>query len=169
MQVLLTPQEIQTRIEFLGKEISTHYQGEPLTIIGVMTGSLIFLADLIRAIDIPHRIAVVRASSYRGQATTSGQLEIQLDPVPDLVNRHVLVVDDIFDTGKTMVGITDALKCYPSLSIRTAVLLWKPARTVVALKPDYCGFEIEDHFVIGYGLDYNDDFRHLPYIGIYSE
>jgi hypoxanthine phosphoribosyltransferase len=124
------------------------------------------LADLIRATSVPLRVALISASSYAGARTTSGELSVNSSLVPDLKGRDVVILDDIFDTGKTMLGLLEIVGSFHPASIRTAVLLWKTERTCVDLVPDYHGFKIPDEFVVGYGLDYNDEFRHLPYIGI---
>ena len=168
MKTLLSAQTISQRVDELGAEISLNYRNKPLTVVGLMTGSIIFLADLIRAITIPHRIALVRASSYRGETMTPDELKITIDPEPDIYDRDILVIDDIFDTGNTMEQTLHSLKTLKPKSMKSMVLLWKPSRTVVKSRPDYFGFEIADHFVVGYGLDYNDDYRHLPDIQIYD-
>jgi hypoxanthine phosphoribosyltransferase len=168
MQILLTSTQIQSRVTELGAEISAIYQGKPLTIVGVMTGGLIFVADLVRSINIPHKIALIRASSYRGETEKPGELKLFIDPIPDIKGRDVLIVDDILDTGHTMHKLLLTLRQYEPASLKTLALLWKPSRTIIDIKPDYHGFQIENHFVIGYGLDYNDDYRHLPYVAIYE-
>lgn len=169
MQILISEVEIRQRVMELGTQISAEYTGRPLTILGVLTGSLVFLADLIRATKIPLRVALIQASSYGGTRTTPGELTVNRSLLPDLSDRDVLILDDIFDTGRTMVGLTEALEEYRVRSIRTGVLLWKSSRTVVSLRPDYYGFSIPDRFVVGYGLDYNDEFRHLPFVGVPDE
>jgi hypoxanthine phosphoribosyltransferase len=169
MNVLITEDEIQKRVRALGVRISQEYAGRPLTVLGVLTGSIVLLADLIRATSIPLRVALIEASSYGGTRTKPGELTINSGLVPDLKGRDVVVLDDIFDTGNTMVGLYQAIKDFQPASIRSAVLLWKTDRTVVELEPDYFCFQIPDEFVVGYGLDYNDEFRNLPFIGIPDE
>lgn len=169
MRILIAESEIRDRVRELGNRISEEYAGRPLTILGVLTGSVVLLADLIRATNVPLRVALISASSYGGTRTTPGQLSVNSSLVPDLKGRDVLILDDIFDTGKTMVGLLEAVKGFSPASVRTAVLLWKSDRTCVDLEPDYFCFRIPDEFVVGYGLDYNDEFRHLPYIGIPDE
>ncbi len=166
MKILISEHEISDRVAELGRQITADYQGRPLTILGVLTGSVVLLADLIRATSIPLRVALIQASSYGGTRTTPGELVVNTTTVTDLRGRDVLILDDIFDTGKTMVGLIEAIQSYSPSSIRTAVLLWKASRTCVDLKPDYHGFLIPDEFVVGYGLDYNDEFRHLPFVGV---
>ena len=167
MEILIPADRIQTRIDELGREIAGAYPNhEPVTIIGVLTGSLVFLADLIRRLDLPLKIALLQASSYRGEATTPGELRVLPDLLPDLRGRHVLLLDDILDTGQTLSKVTEKLKALGPRSVRVAVLLRKVGRQRVPFEPDFCGFEIPDAFVVGYGLDYNDEYRHLPYIAI---
>ncbi len=166
MKILISEHQIRERVQELGSRLSEEYRGRPLTILGVLTGSVVLLADLIRATSIPLRVALISASSYGGTRTSPGQLSVNSLLVPDLKGRHVVILDDIFDTGHTMVGLMEAVQGFSPASIRTAVLLWKTERSRVELVPDYYGFKIPDEFVVGYGLDYNDEFRHLPYVAI---
>lgn len=169
MKTLISEREISDRVKALGATLTSEYEGRPLTILGVLTGSIVLLADLIRATSVPLRVALIQASSYGGTRTTPGQLAINNALVPDLKGRDVVILDDIFDTGNTMVGLYEAVREFEPNSIRSAVLLWKTARTEVELEPDIYGFKIPDEFVVGYGLDYNDEYRHLPYIGVMEE
>lgn len=169
MKPLISESEIQHRVSELGRQISAAYEGRALTILGVLTGSVVLLADLIRAVSIPLRVALIQASSYGGARTAPGPLTINSSLVPDLKGRDVLILDDIFDTGRTMAGLMDAVSGFGPSSVRSAVLLWKTERTCVDLSPDYYGFQIPDEFVVGYGLDYNDEFRHLRFIAIPDE
>jgi hypoxanthine phosphoribosyltransferase len=166
MQILIPSEDIAQRVRELAGEISQHYQGRPVTIIGVLTGCLIFLADLVRRLDLPLRIHLVQASSYRGAVTVAGQLALRLDTLPDLTGRDVLLVDDILDTGQTISKLVEELAGRGSASVRVAVLLRKEGRQQVAFEPDHVGFVIPDAFVVGYGLDYNDEYRHLPHIAV---
>ena len=165
METLLTEKAIADRVSELGGSFTEIYRGRPLTVLGVLNGSVILVADLIRAINIPHQIGFVRASSYRGETTVAGQLTIDTDLLPDITGRDVLLVDDIFDTGRTMARLLDELQQYQPASIRSLALLWKQARREVEV-PDFYGFQIPDAFVVGYGLDYNDDYRHLRQIQV---
>lgn len=169
MKKLISEEEISHRVSELGRQISADYANRNLTILGVLTGSIVLLADLIRTIDLPLRVGLIQASSYHGTATEAGTLSINASLVPDLTDRDVLVIDDIFDTGNTMVGLFDTIRDFNPSSLKSAVLLWKTERTTVAMEPDYFGFKIPNEFVIGYGLDYNDEYRHLPYIGVMEE
>jgi hypoxanthine phosphoribosyltransferase len=164
VRVILTEAEISVGIARLARQLATDYQGRPLTVLGVLTGSLIFLSDLIRRLDLPLKVGLVQASSYRGLTTSPGSLAIADLTGLEISGRHVLLLDDIFDTGQTLSGIVAALQKSEPASLRSAVLLWKEGRQRVALTPDYHCFRIPDVFVVGYGLDYNDEYRHLPHV-----
>jgi hypoxanthine phosphoribosyltransferase len=166
MKTLIDADAIRHRVKELAAQIESDHQGRPLLIVGVLTGCLVFLADLIRQMNLPLRIHLVQASSYRGEATAPGELSLRLDGLPDLTGREVLLIDDILDTGQTLSRLVAELRSSGPASVRVAVLLRKLGRQSVALEPDYTGFEIPDEFVVGYGLDYNDEYRHLPFIGI---
>jgi hypoxanthine phosphoribosyltransferase len=166
VDVLIPEEALRDRLRELGGEVARDYAGRPLTIVSVLTGSLIALADLIRAVDIPHRIGLVHASSYRGATTTAATLVINETLAPDVADRDVLLLDDILDTGQTLSALVDHISQRGARSVKTAVLLRKIGRQTVPIEPDYCGFTIPDVFVIGYGLDYDDDYRHLPYVGV---
>ena len=166
MNTLLSETVIAERVAELGRIFTEVYRGRPLTVLGVLNGSVVLVADLIRSINIPHQIGFLRASSYRGETTVPGSLTISTELMPMITGRDVLLVDDIFDTGRTMVRLLEELSQQNPASLRTAVLLWKQGRSVVEITPDYHGFQIPDVFVVGYGLDYNDDYRHLPRIEV---
>jgi len=169
VQVLLSESQIQARVKELGRQIEADYQGKPLTIVAVLTGSLILLADLIRQIQIPLRVALLQASSYKGASTTAGVLLINEAFAPDVAGRDVLLLDDILDTGHTLSALVRRMADRGALSVRTAVLLRKVGRQEVRLEPDYCGFTIPDAFVVGYGLDFDDDYRHLPHVAVLDD
>jgi hypoxanthine phosphoribosyltransferase len=166
VRVLIDEEQIRRRVDLVAAQIARAYEGRPLTIVGVLTGCLVFLADLIRRLDLPLRIALVQASSYRGATTTSGQLHVEAELLPDLQGRDILLIDDILDTGKTLKHLVAHLKTLNVASVKTAVLLRKEGRQEVAIEPDFVGFTIPNEFVVGYGLDYNDEHRNLPYIGV---
>ena len=166
MKSLLSEDEIKRGVQRLAGEIGEHYAGRPLTIIGVLTGSMVLVADLIRRIDLPLRVGVIQARSYRGGATRPGQLEINDSMLPDIEGRDVLLVDDIFDTGHTLKALLQQIRALGPRSVRSAVLLRKLGRQEVADRPDHVAFEIPDGFVVGYGLDYQDAYRHLPYVAV---
>lgn len=162
MQILLTAEQIQSAVERLAQEIHRREQGRPLTVIAVMTGSIVFLADLIRKLKMPLRVGVLQARSYQG--SQRGELTLNADLLPEVTGRDVLVVDDIFDTGYTLLEVLTWLDRLRPRSVRTAVLVRKAGKQRVALRPDYVGFEIPDVYVVGYGLDYYDAYRNLPYL-----
>jgi len=166
MQVLISAQQIQVRVRELAEQIAADYADEDVTFVGVLTGSLMFLADLVRQLDLRLRIGFVQASSYRGATTSSGTLHIGPELLPDVRNRHVLLLDDILDTGKTLHHLVAHIKGLGASSVKVAVLLRKRGRQEVHFEPSYSGFDIPDLFVVGYGMDYNDEYRHLPYIGV---
>jgi hypoxanthine phosphoribosyltransferase len=166
LDILISEPEIRARVAELGRQIEADYHGKPLTIVAILTGSLILLADLIRQIGLPLRVALLQASSYKGATTTSGTLVINEAFAPDVAGRDVLLLDDILDTGRTLSVLIERMRERGAASVRTAVLLRKLGRQEVALEPDYCGFTIPDRFVVGYGLDFDDDYRHLPYVAV---
>ncbi len=169
MNVLFTEQQIQQRIGELGKQISADYAGSSVTIVGILSGCLMVMADLLRRTSIPVRTAFISASSYGGTRTSPGQLTINDSMLTDLQGRDILLLDDIYDTGQTMQKVVVHLQqCQPA-SVATAAMLWKPDRNQTGMEPDYFGFRIPDKFVVGYGLDYNERFRELPWIGIPDE
>ena len=168
MDILISADRIQKRVAEMARQVAVDYQGQPLTIVGVLNGCLIFLADLVRHLDLPLRIGLIQASSYRGTTTTAGDLRVQPELLPDVHNHHVLLLDDILDTGQTLGYLVQHMKKLGVASVRVGVLLRKQGRQKVPIEPDYCGFDIPDAFVVGYGLDYNDMMRHLPYIAVLS-
>lgn len=165
MRVLLDESQLHEGVARLAREIDAHYAGRPLTVIAVMTGSLVLFADLIRRLSMPQRVGVIQASSYRG-GTTSGELHIDASMLIDVAHREVLLVDDIFDTGQTLSRLRDTLLQLQAASVRTAVLLHKEREHHVELRPDFVAFQIPDEFVVGYGLDYLDMYRNLPYLAV---
>jgi hypoxanthine phosphoribosyltransferase len=169
VQVLISAEQLQSRIVEMAAQIAGDFRDRPITIVGVLTGCIMFLADLVRHLDLPLRIDLIQASSYRGAVTMPGQLRIAPELVPDVRGRDVLLLDDILDTGQTLGYLVQHLKGLGARSVRVAVLLRKQGRQQVHLEPDYCGFDIPDKFVVGYGLDYNDEYRHLPFVGVLPE
>lgn len=165
MRILLNESELHAGVEKLAHEIDKFYGSRPLTVIAIMTGSLVLFADLIRRLSMPQRVGVIRASSYRG-GTTSGQLKVDAEMMIDVTGRDVLLVDDIFDTGKTLDRISEMMRDFGATSVRTAVLLHKQRDHTVTMRPDFVAFEIPDEFVVGYGLDYLDMYRNLPYLAV---
>ena len=165
MKPLLTEDELQAGVARIAAEIATSYGERPLTIVGVLTGSIVLLADLIRLLDMPLRVGVLQASSYR-RGTTRGELTINAEMMLDVAGRDVLVVDDIFDTGHTLVEVVAKLKELAPTSVTTAVLLRKRGRQEVDFNPEFVAFDIPDEFVVGYGLDYADQYRHLRHLAV---
>ncbi|MEZ6095234.1 MAG: hypoxanthine phosphoribosyltransferase [Pirellulaceae bacterium] len=162
MKVLLDQRQLQDGVEELADKIRNVYGSNPLTIIGIMTGSVVLLADLIRKLDMPLRVGVVQTSSYRG--TERGALTINSEMMLDITDREVLLIDDIFDTGHTLKEVVALMNTLGPSSLRSAVLLKKTGRQEVKIVPDFVAFDIPDEFVVGYGLDYNDEYRNLPYL-----
>jgi hypoxanthine phosphoribosyltransferase len=166
---LLSEAQLRAGVARLAAEIRQEYAGRSLTILGVLTGSLVVVADLIRELDLPLRLGVIQTRSYRGADTRPGQLEINCAMLPEIRGRDVLLVDDIFDTGRTLATLMAEMQKHEPNSLRSAVLLLKEGRQEVAMRPDYVGFAIPDAFVVGYGLDYQDAYRNLPYLAELEE
>jgi hypoxanthine phosphoribosyltransferase len=165
---LLTVEQLREGVVRMARDITTVYGTQSLTIVGVMTGSVVLLADLIRLLEMPLRVGVLQASSYRGE-TSRGELNINATMMLDITNRDVLLVDDIFDTGHTLAVTVATLQKLSPTSLRTCVLLRKRGRQEVDMKPDFVGFDIPDEFVVGYGLDYRDHYRNLPYLAVLTQ
>jgi hypoxanthine phosphoribosyltransferase len=168
MRILLNEKQLHEGVQKLAANIDAHYGNQSLTIIAVMTGSLVLFADLIRMLSMPLRVGVIQASSYRG-AMTAGELAIDTRMMIDVAGREVLLVDDIFDTGKTLDRLAVEIAEMGAASVKTAVLLHKLRPHAVKLRPDFVAFQIPDEFVVGYGLDYQDHYRNLPYLGVLEE
>jgi hypoxanthine phosphoribosyltransferase len=164
MKTLLSKEDLHDGVTRMADEIAACYENQQLTIVGVLTGSVVLMADLIRLIELPMRVGVLQASSYRGATTTRGDLVINSELMLDISGRDVLLVDDIFDTGHTLVRTLEKMREFEPTSIRSAVLLRKKGRQEIDYKPDFVGFDIPDEFVVGYGLDYEDMYRNLPYL-----
>jgi hypoxanthine phosphoribosyltransferase len=165
-RVLVDAPTIQTRIAELGAEIADTYRGQDLLLISVLKGSIVFMADLIRAIAIPHEIDFMATSSYGAAARSSGVVRILKDLNQAIEGRNVLIVEDIIDSGHTLDYLVRILQERQPASLRIVTLLDKPERREVDIKVDWIGFAIPNDFVVGYGLDYNELYRNLPYIGI---
>lgn len=167
-QELISQEEIQEKIAQVGTTLTQQYQGKPLLLLCILKGSFIFMADLCRAIKTPCEIAFMAAKSYSATEST-GKVEITLDIAHDLSKYHVLIVEDIIDTGITLAAITDILKQRNPLSLKIVTLLDKPSKRKNSLKADISLFTVPDLFVIGYGLDCSEHYRELPYIGVYDD
>lgn len=164
-KILITEEQIKRRIRELGKEISHDYKGKDLVIVAVLRGAIVFLCDLIREISIPITLDFLSISNYSGQ-TQTGVVRILKDLDESIEDRYVILVEDIIDTGLTLNYIIKALKARRPADIRVCALLDKRARRIVDIRIDYLGFEIPDEFVVGYGMDYNQRYRGLPFIGV---
>ncbi|MCE5268501.1 MAG: hypoxanthine phosphoribosyltransferase [Planctomycetaceae bacterium] len=165
MKTLVTEDQLHDGIRRLAAEIQEHYDSKPLTLVGVMMGSVVLLADLIRALEAPLRVELLQARRDHTKGLGQGPLVIDEDLLSFGVRgRNVLLVDDIFHTGRTLWNLIPQIDDLGPTSVRTAVLLQKEGKAEVALKPDFVGFTIPDAFVVGYGLDYNDRYRNLPYL-----
>lgn len=164
MKVLLSKEDLHDGVMRMADEIANCYEDRQLTIVGVLTGSVVLMADLIRLLDLPMRVGVLQASSYRGATTTRGDLVINSELMLDISGRDVLLVDDIFDTGHTLARVIEKMRDFGPSSVRSAVLLRKQGRQEVEYQPDFVAFDIPDEFVVGYGLDYEDMYRNLPHL-----
>jgi hypoxanthine phosphoribosyltransferase len=164
---LLTTEQIQSKVIELAHRISNDYKGKELVMIGLLRGSFIFFADLVRHIKVPVVIDFLTASSYL-QTTTTGEVKIHCDIREDIENRHVIVVDDIIDTGISLNLVRERLLMRSPASLKICVLLDKEDRRVVDVPVDYVGYKIPDEFVVGYGLDYENHYRNLPHIAIFK-
>lgn len=164
MKTLLSKEDLHDGVTRMADKIAACYENRQLTIVGVLTGSVVLMADLIRVLDLPMRVGVLQASSYRGATTTRGDLVINSELMLDVSGRDVLLVDDIFDTGHTLARTIEKMGEFGPTSVKTAVLLRKHGRQEVEYEPDFVAFDIPDEFVVGYGLDYEDMYRNLPYL-----
>ncbi len=168
VEVYIPEEKIKSRIKELGEQITKDYNGEEVVIIAVLNGSFVFCSDLIRQIKCPVIVEFVGASSYGEGVESSGNVKITMDLKRDILGKHVLVVEDIVDTGLTLSNLLEVFKSRKPKSIKLASFLFKPARLKHPVPINYLGFEIEDKFVIGYGLDYGGKYRELPYVGVYK-
>ncbi|WP_026477069.1 hypoxanthine phosphoribosyltransferase [Alkaliphilus transvaalensis] len=168
-EVLLSEKEIEGRINELGQQISADYQEKKLLVVSLLKGSFVFTADLVRKISIPVKIEFMTTSSYGHGQESSGQINIISDVKGDLTGYDVLVVDDITDSGLTMKYVMEHLKSKKPNSVKCCVLLDKPERRQIEIVPDYLGFTIPDKFVVGYGLNYGDYYRNIPYVFVVTD
>lgn len=165
-KILITEEEIAAKIQEVGAVLSKDYEGKKPLLVGILKGSVVFMADLMRAITVPAQIDFMSVSSYGAALKSSGVVKIIKDLDVPLEGRDVLLVEDIIDSGLTLSYLVELLKDRHPRSIRIVTLLNKPARRSVDLQPDYCCFDVPDEFVVGYGLDYDELYRNLPYIGV---
>ena len=168
-RVLITEEEIREATKKIGKEISDSYDGHPILLVSILKGAFVFMADLAREITVPCEIGFMCAKSYYSGTVSTGAVKITMDLEQDISGYHVVIVEDIIDTGRTLKDVVDLLKSRNPLSLEVITLLDKPSRRVVDFKADMALFTIDDHFVIGYGLDCGEYYRNLPYIAEYGE
>ena len=168
MKVLLTESAIAARVAEMGRELAADYTGKELHVVGVLKGACTFMTDLCRAIDLPLTLDYIAVSSYGAATKSSGEVQLVKDLDRGLEGRDLLVVEDIVDTGLTLNYLLKVLRARGPRSVKVAALLSKPSRRLVETPLDYVGFSIEDHFVVGYGLDYNEKYRNLRDIVVYG-
>lgn len=168
-KVLITEQEIAEATKKLGKEIDNLYDGRPILLVSILKGAFVFMADLLRNVTVPCEVGFMCAKSYYEGTESSGVVKITMDLQQDISKYHVIIVEDIIDTGRTLSDIVKLLKSRNPLSLRVFSLLDKPSRRLVDFEADIALFTIPDHFVIGYGLDCGELYRNLPYIAEYNE
>ena len=167
-RVVVSEEEIREAIAKAGKQISDSYDGRPILLVSILKGAFVFMADLCRAITVPCEIGFMAAKSYYSGTVSTGAVKITMDLDQDISNYHVIIVEDIIDTGRTLNDVVNLLKTRNPISLKVITLLDKPSRRVVDFKADIALFTIPDHFVIGYGLDCAEYYRNLPYIAEYN-
>ena len=167
-RVLLSEEQIRTRVQEMGRQIAWDYRGKNPAMVCILKGAIMFYTDLLRAMPIQLSMDFMAVSSYGKRTKSSGEVEIRKDLSTSIENRHVIIVEDIIDSGFTLTYLTRMLNARGASSIRICTLLDKPSRRApgITLKSDYSGFEVGDEFVVGYGLDYAEAYRNLPYIGV---
>ena len=164
ISVLISEQELKAKVKELGAQITEDYKDKNMLLIGVLRGGVIFMSDLMRYIDLPIEIDFMQVSSYGSGTVTSGNVKILKDTETSVEGRDVLIAEDILDTGTTLHSLIDLIRKRGATSVKICTILNKPARRRVELVPDYVGFDIPDKFVVGYGLDYDQKYRNLPYV-----
>ena len=165
---LISREEISRKVEELGQRISSDFSGESLVVVGLLSGVFPFFADLVRSIDLDLQVCFMKVSSYGSEQVSSGTVNLALDIEAPIEGRRVLIVEDIVDTGQTLAKVLVHLQGYSPANISVCTLLDKPSRRNVKVPVDYIGFSIDDHYVVGYGMDADGSYRNLPYIGIFD-
>ncbi len=165
-KVLITEEEISGRISYLAEKISKDYEGKELICVGILKGSVVFLADIIRKISVPLSIDFMTVSSYGNSTKTCGELKIKKDLDADIKGKNVLIIEDIIDSGVTLSKLVELLKGRGPQSVEICALLNKPERRIANVDAKYIGFDIPNEFIIGYGLDYAEKYRELPFVGV---
>lgn len=166
LKVLVTEEEIQTRIAEMGAELYERFQGKNPLFLGVLKGCFVFMSDLVRACQVKSDVEFIAVSSYENATVSSGRVKITHDIQQDITGRHIIVVEDILDSGNTLAFLKEYFKTKGAASITIVTLLDKPSRRTKAITPDLAGFTVPDEFVVGYGLDYCQQYRNVPYIGV---
>ena len=164
--ILFTEEQVKARVRELGEQISRDYEGKNPVFVGILKGSFIFMADLVRTVTIDCTVDFMAVSSYGNSTSTTGAVKINKDLSEDIEGKHVILVEDILDSGITLNYLSKYLKNRNPASLAIVTLMDKPARRIAPVQPDYCGFEVPDEFLLGYGLDYAERFRNVPFIGI---
>lgn len=168
-EVLLTEEEIEERVSELAKEISEEYRGKDLLVVGILKGAVIFLSDLVKRLDFPVMLDFMAVSSYGKSSVSTGEVRILKDLDYSVEGKDILIVEDIIDTGLTLNYLKDILGKRGARSVKICTLLDKPERRTIGVSIDFMGFEIPDEFVVGYGLDYNEQYRNYPFVGALKE
>jgi hypoxanthine phosphoribosyltransferase len=169
-RVLSREEEIAARLDRLAIQITEDYRGKDMTVLAILNGSLIFMSDLLRRIPLPLQLDCLRVKSYHGGTVSTGRVQFDHSALPLVQGRHVLLLDDILDSGNTLAAIIEAVRLEAGpLSLKSCVLLRKVKKRSLAVEADYVGFDIEDEFVVGYGLDYQERYRNLPLIGVLKD
>ena len=166
LKVLLSEEQIRARIQEMGDQLFDRFKDRNPMFVGVLNGCFVFMADLVRATQLKSEVEFISLSSYKNATKSSGVVEITRDLQRDITGRDIIVVEDILDSGNTLAFLTDYLRTKGAASVTIATLLDKPARREKPIKADYVGFEVPDEFVVGYGLDYAQQYRNMPYIGV---
>jgi len=167
IQVLIDEAAIAARLDSMANEITEYYRGKPLTVVAILNGSLLFAADLLRRVPLPLKLECLSVGSYHGEMESSGEVRFHQNRLPSLEGRHVLLLDDILDTGLTLAAVTEKLRSGANArEIRTAVFLRKENQAPARFEADWVGFAIPDEFVVGYGLDYQGEYRNLPHVAV---
>lgn len=168
-RVLISEEEIQAAVKRAAKMIDDSYDGTPILLVSILKGSFVFLSDVVKAVTVPCEVGFMAAKSYYQSTESSGKVKITMDLSQDITGYNVFIMEDIIDTGRTLKDVVNLLKDRKPLSLKVITLLDKPSRRVVDFKADETLFSIDDYFVIGYGLDYGEKYRNLPYIAEYGE
>ena len=166
LKVLVTEEELKARVAELGAELYDRFQGKNPLFLGVLKGSFVFMADLVRACQLQSDVEFIAVSSYQNSTVSSGRVQITHDLQQDITDRHLIIVEDILDSGNTLAFLKEYFLTKGAASITIVTLLDKPSRRVKAITADFSGFEVPDEFVVGYGLDYSQRYRNVPYIGV---